>query len=43
MESEDKLLTALGLVVVIGYGYSMDMPQALQAPLRAEPCNLSSL
>lgn len=33
----------LGLIVVIGYGYSMDMVQALEAPLRGEPCNFSSM
>ena len=43
MKKEDKVITFLGLVIVIGYGYAMDMPQALETPLRGEPCNLSSI
>jgi len=34
METEDKLLIVLGTFIVAGYGYSSDMPQALEVPLR---------
>jgi hypothetical protein len=30
MEWEDILLVFLGTFIVVGYGYSMDMPQALE-------------
>lgn len=43
MKLEDKIITAMGLVIVIGYGYSVDMPQALEAPLREAPYGLSSI
>jgi hypothetical protein len=29
MDKEDKLLIFLATAMVVGYGYSMDMPQAL--------------
>ena len=43
MEWEDILLIFLGTIIVVGYGYSMDMPQALELPLRGEPYNLNSI
>lgn len=43
MKLSDKIITAMGLIIVIGYGYSVDMPQALEAPLREEPYSLSSI
>jgi hypothetical protein len=35
MELENIVLLLMGTLIVIGYGYSMDMPQALEVPLRA--------
>ena len=29
MKLSDKIITAMGLIIVIGYGYSVDMPQAI--------------
>lgn len=43
MLSEDHMLVCFGTIIVIGYGYSLDMPQALEVPLRESPYNFSSL
>lgn len=43
MERDDILLIALATLVVAGYGYSMDMPQALEVPLREPPFNFTSM
>lgn len=43
MQLSDKIITVMGLIIVIGYGYSVDMPQAIEAPLREEPYSLSSI
>ena len=43
MELEDMVLLVMGTLIVIGYGYSLDMPQALEVPLRAPPYNLTSI
>lgn len=43
MKCEDIILVTLGTSIVVGYGYSMDMPQALELPLRGPPYNLDSV
>lgn len=36
------LFTTLGILIVSGYSYSLDWPQALEAPLREAPYNFST-
>lgn len=33
----------MATIITVGYGYSLDMPQALEVPLRDEPYNFSSI
>ena len=43
MEFEDIVLLFMATIIVMGYGYSIDMPQALETQLREAPYNLTSL
>jgi hypothetical protein len=43
MEKEHIILVLLASGILFGYGYGLDIPQALEKPLREEPFNFDNI